>query len=102
MKSAFAATLNSHYQIAGAAAVFHPNIGPDVNCRAILEHPDRDAQALGIGVVYDGPVARVRVSDVADPKKGDVVAIDGQDYQIVKVRSGDIHRLQWHLELREI
>lgn len=82
----------------GVAAVYVPNGGVPKDVQVIAKRPDAIV-GFGDTRVHTGTaVFEVRVSDVAVPRPGDRLAVDGSEYVIQGEPVRDPERLVWTLE----
>ena len=80
-------------------AFYHPgNGGEGIPVRVIAKRPD---EIVGFGetrIHAGATLLDVRVSEVADPRPGDRLVIDGETYLVQGEPVGDTERLIWTLE----
>jgi hypothetical protein len=88
-------------QNVGVDAVYTPALGSPVGVRLVWEAPD-ESVSLGGNMTsrLAKTTARVRVSQVADPKKGDTIEVEGTTYTIGN-RHKDDTGLDWLLDLKQ-
>ena len=100
--SAFSAAMDAIFadpNMAADATWSYLGVDPPVACRVILKSPDETTEFGGARIVSDSVIADVRVSDIADPQPGDVVAIGADYYRIQGKPRRDRERLVWTMEL---
>ena len=80
------------------AAVYTPDGGTPVAIRVIAKRPD-EIVGLGETRIHAGTtLLDVRVSEIAEPRPGDRLVIDGEDYLVQGEPVRDAERLIWTLE----
>jgi len=82
------------------AAVYTPAGGAPVTVRVIAKRPDEiigfDETRIHAGTA----LIDVRVSEIAEPRSGDRISLDGEDYVAQGEPVRDAERLIWTLEAR--
>jgi hypothetical protein len=97
----FAGAIDALYANANfaTAAVYAPASSPAIEVTILWDRPDESIGLAGIATRLGATVARVRVSEIADPKKGETLTIDGTVYAIGN-RDRDPLALEWRLDLK--
>lgn len=73
---------------------------PATPVRVIKRSPD-DVVGFGSGdFVLGGIVFDIRTSEASDLKKGDVIALDGEFFDVIASPRADADRLVWTVEVR--
>lgn len=70
-----------------------------VSCRVILKSPDAMIDYGDSRLVSDTVLADVRVSQVSEPKAGDLIMIGAESYLVQGAPRRDRERLVWTMEL---
>jgi hypothetical protein len=101
MANAFAVMLNTlrrdpHQSV---EVRYRPKSGAPFTCRANFIEPDVEQQLQTTKVRDRKRFLSVNQSDVPNPVVGDQVEIptDGPLYDVADFKSGDGHRLEWHI-----
>ena len=85
----------------GVDAIFSPQGGGSTNIRVIAKQPD---EIVGFGdtrVHSETSLFEIRASEVAQPRPGDLLTVNGVDYVIQgEPERRDCHRLVWVLDTR--
>jgi hypothetical protein len=85
----------------GVDALYTPQGGTSVNIQVIATRPD---EVIGFGdtrVHTETALFEVRASEVAQPRPGDLLTINGADYVVQgEPERRDPHRLVWTLDTR--
>ena len=82
----------------GREAVYTADGGEPVTVRVIAKRPD-EIVGLGETRIHAGTALfDVRVSEIAAPRPGDRLVIDGETYLVQGEPVGDAERLIWTLE----
>lgn len=94
----FSRSVDSLFAKLGMAATFQPAIGAGASVTVVPRRPDTviglgDAGALAEVTLFD-----LRVHEVEEPKNGDVIEYDGNQYRIIGEPRRDMHRLIWTVE----
>ena len=82
----------------GVAATFTPNGGDPIAVTIIAKRPD---EVVGFGdtrIHAETATFEVRASEVANPRPGDRLQVDGQEYVIQGEPRADRDRLVWTLD----
>ena len=99
--NAFSAAVDTVFVRFGLDAVYTPNGGGAVNVRVIAKRPD---EIVGFGdtrVITETNLFEVRSSEVATPRPGDRLTVDGAGYVIQgEPERRDPDRLVWTLDVR--
>lgn len=99
--SAFSAAVDAIFAQFGMDAVYTPDGGGAVNVRVIAKRPD---EIVGFGdtrVLTETALFEVWASQVAKPRPGDRLTVDGADYVIQgEPERRDPDRLVWTLDVR--
>lgn len=99
--SAFSAAVDTVFARFGVDGVYTPGGGGAVNVRVIARRPD---EIVGFGdtrVLTETALFEVRALDVAEPRPGDRLTVDGVDYVIQgEPERRDPDRLVWTLDVR--
>ncbi|MBT3399002.1 MAG: hypothetical protein HN904_09650 [Victivallales bacterium] len=94
-------TLDVAFAEFGVDALYTPQGGTSVNIRAIATRPD---EIVGFGdtrVHAETALFEIRVSEVSQPRPGDLLTVDGADHIIQgEPERRDPHRLVWALDTR--
>ncbi len=94
-------TLDVTFAEFGVDAIFTPLNGGSVNIRVIAKQPD---EIVGFGdtrIHSETSLFEVRASEVAQPRPGDLLSINGVDYVIQgEPERRDPHWLAWTLDTR--
>lgn len=83
----------------GKTAVYTPSGGAAIDVTVLLRHPDEIVAPAGISQRGEAAMIHMLVSEVASPKRGDSIVIDGQGYMLGTPRHPDPRRLKWEVEL---
>ena len=79
-------------------AVYTPEGGGPVDVRVVARRPD-EIVGLGETRIHAGTtLLDVRVSEIAEPRPGDRISVDGEDYLVQGEPVRDAERLIWTLE----
>ena len=95
---AVATAVDDCFRHLGRDAVYTPEGGEPVTVRVIAKRPD---EIVGLGetrIHTATTLFDVRVSEVAEPRPGDLLSIDGEDYLVQGEPVSDAERLIWTLE----
>ena len=99
--NAFSAAVDAVFARFGLDAVYAFDGGGAVNVRVIARRPD---EIVGFGdtrVLTETALFEVRTSEVAAPRPGDRLMVDGADYVIQgEPERRDPDRLVWALDVR--
>ena len=99
--TAFATAIDAIYADPnfGVAATYTPQVGSPVAVTLIWTRPDDTVELSGMATRLPKRVGKVRVSQLADPKKGDTLTVGAATFTV-----GDRHRdelgLEWSLDLK--
>ena len=98
MTAPFAAAVDDCFRHLGRDAVYTPENGVPVDVRVIAKRPDEivgfdETRIHAATTLFD-----VRVSEVAEPRPGDRLSVDGEDYLVQGEPMRDTERLIWTLE----
>jgi len=66
----------------GEGATYRPASGPDVLVTVIVDQPTREVQLFGGATRAPAVSVQLRVSEVAQPRKGDSIVIGGTTYAV--------------------
>ena len=96
--AAAAAAVDDCFRHLGRVVVYTPEGGTSVEVRVIAKRPDEivgfdETRIHAATTLFD-----VRVSEVAEPRPGDRLSVDGEDYLIQGEPMRDTERLIWTLE----
>ncbi len=95
---ATAAAVDDCFRNLGRAAVYTADGGDPVTVRVIAKRPD-EIVGLGETRIHAGTALfDVRVSEIAEPRAGDRLSVDGEGYLVQGEPVGDTERLVWTLE----
>jgi len=83
----------------GEDAWYTPAGGGGRTVRALFRHPDTIAEVVGERRFGASQFIELRKSEVAQPKQGDLIAIDGKTYKLSQPTQPDDHRLKWRAAL---
>ena len=99
--TAFAAALDALFQDVnlGLDATWYPSGGAPVPVRVIRKAPDEVTAFGSAQILSETALIDVRVSEMADPKPGDGIAIGAENFAIQGEPKRDRDRLIWTLEL---
>ncbi len=103
--SAFSAAVDTVFARLGLDAVYAPDSGGAVNVqlnvRVIARRPDEILRLGDTRVITETALFEVRASEVATPRPGDRLTVDGADYVIQgEPERRDPDRLIWTLDVR--
>ena len=97
----FSAAVDTVFARFGVDAIYTPDGGGAVTVRVIVKRPD---EIVGFGdtrVLTETALFEVRASEVAEPRPGDRLTVDGADYVIQgEPERRDPDRLVWTLDVR--
>ena len=97
----FSAAVDTVFARFGVDAIYMPDGGGAVTVRVIVKRPD---EIVGFGdtrVLTETALFEVRASEVAEPRPGDRLTVDGTDYVIQgEPERRDPDRLVWTLDVR--
>lgn len=79
-------------------AVWRPAVGNPVSIRIMLRQPDEVASFGESRFATDTTVFDIRVNEVAEPRPGDQVEIDGDLFAVQGEPRRDTERLVWRIE----
>ena len=99
----FAAALDRIYanpSMAAAAVWISATTSEERPIRVIRRAPDRITEFGAARFVSDTMMVDVRVSDLADPRQGDLIVIGADSFTIQGEPVRDRERLIWSLDLR--
>ena len=95
---AVATAVDACFRHLGRDAVYTPDGGEPVTVRVVARRPD-EIVGLGDTRIHAGTtLLDVRVSEIAEPRPGDRLVIDGEDYLVQGEPVRDAERLIWTLE----
>ncbi len=99
--TAFAAALDALFQDVnlGLDATWYPAGGAPVPVRVIRKAPDEVTAFGSAQILSETTLVDVRVSEMANPKPGDGISIDVENFVIQGEPRRDRDRLIWTLEL---
>jgi len=99
----FSAAIDAVFARFGVDAVYTPDGGGAVCVRVITRRPD---EIVGFGdtrIHTETALFEVRASEVAEPRPGDRLTVDGTDYVIQgEPERRDPDRLIWTLDVRPV
>jgi len=100
MSDPFSRAVDACFRHLGVAAVYIPDGGAPVEIRVIAKRADEivgfgDTRIHAATAVFD-----VRVSDIATPRPGDRLTVDGSEYVVQGEPVRDSERLIWTLDTR--
>jgi hypothetical protein len=81
-------------------AVYTPQGGEGVAVRVVQRAPDITVDALGVSVHRETGAFEIRVSEVAQPVRGDTIVTGGRTFTVQGAPVLDDTRLVWVLEAR--
>jgi hypothetical protein len=99
----FAAAMDRIYanpSMAAAAVWFSSTTSEERPIRVIRRAPDRITEFGAARFVSDTMMVDVRVSDLPDPRTGDLIVIGAESFTIQGEPVRDRERLIWSLDLR--
>ncbi|MFN4229841.1 hypothetical protein [Parvibaculum sp.] len=91
--------IDAAFRHMGRDAVYTPAGGEPLNVRVLFTRPDAMADVLGERRFGPSQLIELRKSEVAAPKKGDLIAIDGRTYKLDQPSQPDDRRLKWRAAL---
>jgi hypothetical protein len=101
--TAFAGAVDATFEAFGIGAVFTPAGGEPVSVRVIARRPDA---IVGFGetrIHTDTATFEVRASEVAGPRPGDELTVDGDTFLVQgEPEWRDPDRLVWRLDVRPL
>ncbi len=98
MSNPFSRAVDACFRHLGVAAVYTPDGGTPLDIRVIAKRAD---EVVGFGdtrIHAETAVFDVRVSEVATPRPGDRLTVDGSEYVVQGEPVRDPERLVWTLE----
>jgi len=96
----FSRAIDACFQHLGVAAVYMADGGAAVDIRVIAKRAD---EIVGFGdtrIHAETAMFDLRVSDVASPRPGDRLTVDGSEYVVQGEPVRDPERLVWTLDVR--
>lgn len=99
--NAFAAAMDALFQDVnlGVDATWYPAGGAPQPVRVIRKAPDEVTSFGAAQILSDTTIIDVRISEMANPKPGDGIAIGVENFAIQGEPKRDQDRLLWTLEL---
>ena len=98
MTSPFATAVDDCFRHLGRDAVYTADGGEPVTVRVIAKRPD-EIVGLGETRIHAGTaLLDVRASEIAEPRAGDRLSVDGKDYLVQGEPVRDTEWLIWTLE----
>ena len=95
---AVATAVDDCFRHLGRDAVYTPEGGTPVTVRVIAKRPD-EIVGLGETRIHAGTtLLDIRVSEIAEPRPGDRISVDGEHYLVQGEPVRDAERLIWTLE----
>ncbi len=94
----FVRAADSLFSKLGMAATYQPEIGAGLLVTVVPRRPDEVIGFGESGVSAEVTLFDLRVSEVEEPKAGDVIEYDGSQYRITGTPRRDAHRLIWTVE----
>ncbi|MBC7282670.1 hypothetical protein [Hoeflea sp.] len=94
--------IDAAFRAFGRDAVYTPAGGDPVEVRVLFPHPDRIAEVAGIRHVGPSQSIELRKSEVAAPKQGDIIEIDGKSYKLGQPMQPDARRLKWSADISAV
>ena len=79
-------------------AIWRPSVGNPISIRVMLRRPDEVASFGESRFATDTTVLDIRVTQVAEPRPGDQVEIDGELFVVQGEPRRDSVRLVWRIE----
>lgn len=99
--SVFADALDTLYESELAVdATYAPRGGGPVPVRVMRVSPDVIEPFGGTRIIKETNVFRVRVSEVAEASAGDIIEIDGEQFEVQSATQRDPQRLEWTLDTK--
>lgn len=101
--TAFAAALDAIFadpNMAADAVWREQGVGAPAPCRVMRNSPDRISEYQAARLISDTTVIDVRVSEIANPRVNDRVAIGSENFVVQATPRRDRERLVWTVELR--
>jgi hypothetical protein len=101
--NAFAAAIDRIYanpSMAAAAVWISATTSEERPIRVIRRAPDRITEFGAARFVSDTMMVEVRVSDLSDPRPGDLIVIGAESFTVQGEPTRDRERLIWTLDLR--
>lgn len=100
MSSALAErAIDAAFRTWGVDASYTPAGGASRVIRVLLSRPDEIVDVGGFAQVGAATMVEIRKSEVAAPKKGDGLTVDGKAYKLGEPRQPDGRRLKWRASL---
>lgn len=100
MSSALAGrAIDAAFRTWGVDAAYTPAGGAPRTIRVLLSRPDEIVDVGGFAHVGAATMVEIRKSEIATPKKGDGLTIDGEAYKLGEPRQPDGRRLKWRASL---
>ena len=98
MTTPFAAAVDDCFRHLGREVVYTPEGGDPVTVRVIAKRPDEIVGLEETRIHTATALFDVRVSEVAEPRPGDRLSLDGETYLVQGEPVRDAERLVWTLE----
>lgn len=99
MGAAFVAAIDACYRVHGEPATYAPRDAVSISVTVIHDLEPSPSGGLESGALQTDVVLTVRVSEVADPKRGDKVTLEDGSCHEVRDRE-PVNRLEWRLFVR--
>jgi len=96
----FSRAVDACFEHLGVAAVYIPDGGAAVDIRVIARRPDQVLDFGDTRIHAETAMFDMRVSDVASPRPGDRLTLDGSEYVVQGEPVRDPERLVWTLDVR--
>ncbi len=81
-------------------AVYTPQGGQPVGIRVVARRPDRVLEFGDTRIMTESTMFDVRVAEVAEPRSGDSLAVDGDTFVVQGEPVRDAERLIWTVGVR--
>lgn len=91
--------IDAVFRAFGRDAVYTPAGGAAVPVRVLFVRPDVIADIGGTRHFGPAQLVELRAAEIAAPKKGDGIAIDGKSYRLDQPTQPDDRRLKWRAGL---